>query len=434
MSAETTPRSGPPSRNPAALREQVMSLKLSRAARAEQGVAWVRWIAALAVVVGLMAVAWIQFGPKLREAMNQRDQAAGKNGTQTDGAADDAASSRDAGPSSAAGGGAAKSANAGGSSPNPIIGEAQGKIVLESKGYLVPAHQILVSPKVQGMVVKLDIEEGRRVKKGDLLAQIESIEFERDYDRAKALADLSKAKLLELENGSRPEEISQAEAELGQAEEELKDFERIWKRNTELWKSRSVTESELLSSESTYLATKRRIERLTYALTLMRKGPREERILAARAEAKQYEADALKAAWKLSNCTILAPISGTILKKNAEEGNIVNTMAMNGSFSLCEMADLSDLEVDLAIQERDVSKIFVGQHARVRSEAYPDRIYEGYVSRLMPIADRAKGAVPVRVKVRVPANEEGVFLKPEMGAIVSFYDYLDPNKPAAVMP
>ena len=47
--------------------------------------------------------------------------------------------------------------------------------------------------------------------------------------------------------------------------------------------------------------------------------------------------------------------------------------------------------------------------------------YKGTVSRLMPIADRAKGAVPVRVKVRVPGEEEGVYLKPEMGAVVSFY-------------
>jgi hypothetical protein len=56
----------------------------------------------------------------------------------------------------------------------------------------------------------------------------------------------------------------------------------------------------------------------------------------------------------------------------------------------------------------------------VRADAWPDRVYEGYVSRLMPIADRAKAAVPVRVKVHIPPEEEGVYLKPEMGAIVTF--------------
>jgi multidrug resistance efflux pump len=135
----------------------------------------------------------------------------------------------------------------------------------------------------------------------------------------------------------------------------------------------------------------------------------------------QAEADVAKAQWRLGNCTIVAPISGTILKKNAEEGNVVNPIAFNGSFSLCEMADLSDLEVELSIQERDISRVHKGQKCTVRAEqAFPDRVYQGVVSRLMPIADRAKGAVPVRVKLTVPAEEEGMYLKPEMSAVVSF--------------
>ncbi len=67
-----------------------------------------------------------------------------------------------------------------------------------------------------------------------------------------------------------------------------------------------------------------------------------------------------------------------------------------------------------------MAKVFRGQNCRIRPDAFPERTYEGSVSRLMPIADRAKGAVPVRVKVRVPKDEEGVYLKPEMSAVVSF--------------
>ena len=84
------------------------------------------------------------------------------------------------------------------------------------------------------------------------------------------------------------------------------------------------------------------------------------------------------------------------------------------------MADLADLEVELDITERDVSKVIKGMPCRIRAEAYSDRIYPGYVDRLMPIANRAKGAVPVRVKIKVPKEEEGVYLKPEMGAVVAF--------------
>ena len=67
-----------------------------------------------------------------------------------------------------------------------------------------------------------------------------------------------------------------------------------------------------------------------------------------------------------------------------------------------------------------MSKIFRGQLCQVRPEAFPERVYEGQVSRLMPTADRAKSAIPVRVKLKVPKEEEGVYLKPEMGAVVSF--------------
>ena len=164
----------------------------------------------------------------------------------------------------------------------------------------------------------------------------------------------------------------------------------------------------------------RRVERLRNNYKLMVEGPRVERIEVAKAEVAQAEAEVKRSQWRLDNCVIRAPVSGTILKKNAEQGNIVNPIAFQGSFSLCEMADLSDLEVELSIQERDISRVVVGQRCQVRAEAYPDRVYEGVVSRLMPIADRAKGAIPVRVKLTVPEEEEGVYLKPEMGAVVSF--------------
>jgi multidrug resistance efflux pump len=133
------------------------------------------------------------------------------------------------------------------------------------------------------------------------------------------------------------------------------------------------------------------------------------------------QADFDKAVWRFDNCTVRAPVSGTILEKQAEEGNIVNPIVFNGSYSICKMANLAEMEVDLNIQERDVANVFVGQKCKVHTDAYPDRIYNGKVSRLMPRADRAKGAIPVRVKLEIPAAEEGIYLKPEMGAIVSFY-------------
>src|SRR5438552_10132044 len=140
---------------------------------------------------------------------------------------------------------------------------------------------------------------------------------------------------------------------------------------------------------------------------------------AAKVELSVAEVTMQKAKHFLDQTIVRAPISGTVLIKSAGEGNLVNPRLPHLKASLCEIADLSDLEVELTIQERDLSKISKGQRCRVRSEAYPDRVYQGSVSRLMPIADRAKGALPVRVKVKVPKGEEGQYFRPEMAVVVS---------------
>lgn len=70
----------------------------------------------------------------------------------------------------------------------------------------------------------------------------------------------------------------------------------------------------------------------------------------------------------------------------------------------------------------------------IRSEAFQDHPYDGYVSRLMPIANRSKGSIPVRVKVLIPRELVGVHLKPDMGAIVAFYKKSDEDTSTAVAP
>jgi HlyD family secretion protein len=253
-----------------------------------------------------------------------------------------------------------------------------------------------------------------------VLAELEKTEYQADLKRAEAALEVSRQRYEELRRGFRKEEVEQAQAELGEAQEQLDKATKDLQRNTTLWKSRAISQEEFESAQSQMRALERRVERLRFALKLLQIGAREERIQAAAADVQQSEADVTKARWKLDNTVIRAPISGTILKKNSEEGNIVNSIAFNGSYSICDMADLSDMEVELTIQERDISRIFTGQECRVRADAYPERVYSGRVSRVMPIADRAKGAVPIRVKVDIPAAEEGVYLKPEMGAVVSF--------------
>ncbi len=306
-----------------------------------------------------------------------------------------------------------------------------GTVVHESKGNVVPVHQIQVSPKVSGLILNLRVkkypkeegvllEEGMRVEKNWILAELEDIDYKADFNRAEAALEEARENLLELTQ-HRQKEIDQAKSRWSEAEVQRKQLEIDRRRSNRLKNTNALADRDYEQADSAYLAMLAREQALRIDYEFMMHGPRDNRIEAATHRVKQAEEEVVKTGWRLDNCTIRAPISGTILTKFAEEGNIVNQLSLNLKGSICDMADLSDLEVDLSIQERDVARIFKGQRCRIRPEAYPDRIYEGYVSRLMPIADRGKGAVPVRVKLIVPKDEEeGKYLKPEMGAVVSF--------------
>jgi multidrug resistance efflux pump len=301
---------------------------------------------------------------------------------------------------------------------------SSGDVVLERKGYIIPAHQILVSPKVAGMIVRLNIEEGMRVKKDEVLAEIEMVDYFTDYKHTRATAASAWQRFMELYTGNREQEIRQAKAELDEMVANRVQLYADWKRSKQLNGS-ALAERDYEQAESLYKAMDRRVEAKRLAYSLMLEGARVEKIEAAWADFELAEADVAKAKWRLDNCLVRAPVSGTILTKEAEIGNLVNPIAFNGSFSLCKMADLSDMEVDMSIEERDVARVFKGQKCKVRADAYPKRVYDGEVSRLMPTADRAKSAIPVRVKLKVDKDEEGIYLKPDMSAVVSFLKKTD---------
>jgi len=298
------------------------------------------------------------------------------------------------------------------------------EIVHESKGYIVPISLIQISPLIGGKVIKLDIEEGDRVAKNKVLAVLEKDEYQADYDRAVGAVQSAQRRVTELTDYRKHEE-EQTLAELEECQVQLRQLKTDYQRNVDLKDRLSVAQRDFDLAESSYRSMENKVKRLKLAYDLMVKGPRDERIEAARGDLKQAQADLYKAKFRLDNCEVKAPINGIILTKKAELHNRVNPSAFsNGlSASLCEMADLTELEVDLSIAERDIARVFKFQDCKVWAEAFPDRIYKGYVSRLMPQADRAKGAVPVRVVILgITREEEGKYLRPDMGGIVSFFN------------
>lgn len=317
-----------------------------------------------------------------------------------------------------------------GAAPGATSSADPNEIALESKGYIIPISLILVSPLVGGRVKDLSIWEGKRVKEGDVLAELETEDYQPERDRAKAVHEASRRRHNELTK-YRDKEIQQVKAELEDSAAQRDQLYLEYQRNIDLKNRGSVAKRDFEQAHSSFLSMDKRVERLKLAYDLMVEGPRDEKIAVLKAEIDQAKADLDKSEWRLSNCTIRAPTHGIILSKKAERGNMVNPSAFsNGlSASLCEMADLTRMEVDLAVAERDISRIFEHQECHVRAEAFPDRNYLGYVSRIMPQADRGKGAVPVRVRIGgISRGDEGKFLRPEMGAIVVFFNKKMPQE------
>ncbi|MCZ2344221.1 MAG: efflux RND transporter periplasmic adaptor subunit [Bacteroidales bacterium] len=306
--------------------------------------------------------------------------------------------------------------------PSPTAPVAAGTVQLEVKGYLVPAQQIAVSPiEVGGLITELNVIEGKLFPKGAVLAKIDDTSYRTAAAEAEATYAAAKMRLAELLPSSvREIELDQVEGELEEAKASMKRAEDILKRLRSI--RTTAAEQELVQAETDFRATSARVDRLKATLEILKEGPRPEKIKAAEAEVRAAQARVDQANWRLGNCIIKAPITGTVLTKKAELGNLVNPLAFAAtSGSVCDIADLADLEVDLEIPERDIRKLAVGQPCRLRADAYPDKLYNGILDRIMPIANRAKSVVNVRVKVRLPTGEvPGTYLKPEMGVVVSF--------------
>jgi multidrug resistance efflux pump len=417
----TQPTDAEPSRN-GELYNRVQQLRLdsvapdAKSTRGGSG-SWLPWILCL-----LMAIAWTGFGIKV-----YKDPGAVRKLAAPASADANASATKDANATT-------KTAAADGPKAEP------GTVVVPGKGTLIPQQQIAVSPiDVGGRVVELSVVEGKLFKKGDILAKLEDnsyraqvAESQAGLAGAKRRLEATKQRLAEMDPKSvRKVEIDQAQAMLDEAIASQQRAKNEYDRLASVPKDSGLSIREVQQAEADMRTANARVMQSQAALTILIEGPRKEKlkaaeadVLAAEAEVAAAEARLTQAMWRLDNCTIRSPIDGTVLKKIAELGNLVNPMAFSastsGGGSVCDIANLADMEVDMDVPERDIAKVFAGQKAKVVADAFKNREYEGVVDRIMPIADDSKSVVKIRVKVILPAGEvPGTYLKPKMSVVCS---------------
>lgn len=296
---------------------------------------------------------------------------------------------------------------------------AEPEVVLNASGYIVAARKIEVASKVVGRVAWIGVDKGDRVKQGEILVRLEDDEYQAQLQQARGQLASLEARLQELLNGSRPEEIAAAKATLEEARAQLENARVTLERTRNLVREGVFSQQALDDAEARYNAQQARVAALERNYELVRIGPRAEQIASVRGQVEQARGAVRFYETQLANTVIRAPVSGTILERAVEKGEFVTTSFVGERGAkgyVVSLADLNDLEVELDINQNDFARLKPQHRGVVTTDAYPDRKYEGVIRQISPEANRQKATVQVKVKILNPDE----FLRPEMNASVAF--------------
>lgn len=252
--------------------------------------------------------------------------------------------------------------------------------LLNASGYVVAQRKSAVSSKITSWLVSLFVEEGSKVKKGEIIAALENKDVLAALDKAKA-------------------NIEFARFELEHAEAELTEAALAFNRTKELLESEFAAPSEFDAAEARHKSA--------IATVAARKAA----LQAAEAALKEAEVN-------LGYTYIRAPFDAVVLTKTADVGDIVTPVgaAVNVRASVVTIADMDSLQVEADVSESNIKQVKVGQPCEIQLDALPNERFRGEVHMIVPTADRSKASV--LVKVAFIDKDSSIF--PEMSAKVAF--------------
>ncbi|MBA4312243.1 MAG: hypothetical protein C0417_06405 [Chlorobiaceae bacterium] len=268
----------------------------------------------------------------------------------------------------------------------------------------IETKEVTVAAKVGGQVVRIFVDEGKDVQIGDTLLLIDKSDLEIQYDQAKANADASDAQHKLTIQGARQEDIAQAEATLQNAESDLN-------RNEQLFKEGSIAQKQLDDIRTRFILAKQTYDKA-------KNGSRPEEIDAARARFEQATAQVRAIKKKINDSYVTAPVAGIITQKSIEEGEMIMPNA-----SLLRISRLNQVYLNIYISEVELSRVKLGQEAKVYIDGEPQKAFSGKVTYISSIAEFTPKNVQTKedrtklvfgVKINIP-NPDGI-LKPGMPA------------------
>ena len=261
---------------------------------------------------------------------------------------------------------------------------AAGATSVTANGYVVARTKASVSAKTAGRLAYLGVSEGSYVRRGNVIARLDNADFQAAVAQAQA-------------------NVASADASVIEATSDRDQLAREAGRLRDIRKSQPT----LVSTQDLEAAASRAAQA-------------DARLNAAVARKRSAEAGLRMAEANNENTIIRAPFTGTVLRKDAEVGEVVAPSVGGGLTrgAVVTMADLSTLEVEVDVNEAYIGRIASGRPARITLDAYPDTTFRGVVRQVVPTADRQRATVQVKVSI----DDHDPRILPEMGAKVDFLE------------
>ncbi|HKJ74923.1 MAG TPA: efflux RND transporter periplasmic adaptor subunit [Alphaproteobacteria bacterium] len=273
---------------------------------------------------------------------------------------------------------------------------------------------------VAGRVKTMQVEEGDRVKKGQLLATLDPDTYQAQVDAAKAQVAAQKATLDRLLAGSRPEEIKEARANVQAIQANLEDARINLKRAEELTKTQVAAQQRLDQSRANVKSLEAQLDAAKQRLALAIQGPRKEDIAQARAMLQAQQAQLALAQSQLAYTKLFAPDDGVVKTRIVEPGAVVQPQAPVYTVALS-----NPVWVRTYIPEPDLGKVRPGMKAQVYTDSEPNQAHSGWIGFISPVAEFTPKSVETQdvrtslvYRLRVYVNDPDNTLRQGMPATV----------------
>ena len=271
-------------------------------------------------------------------------------------------------------------------------------------GKVEPITKVEIKSKASGIVKKLYVDAGDRVKKGQVLAELDRVEISAQVEQAQASLEASEASLTG----------SQADFERAKVDAEGPDvptLKRAYERAQGMAKEGVVSASALDDAQRNYVLAlnKQNVAKAQLQVLNAKIGQAKAQVARDKATLQQLEE-------QRSYTTVVSPIDGIILSRDVEVGDAISSILVLGSSATLIMTegDTSEVYVKGKVDESDIGKVYLGQPARIKVESFKDKTFNGKVTKISPMGVEKDNVTTFEVRVSI--NNPGGELKAAMTA------------------